>query len=172
MLPPGPAWDNRSARDAGVISEKSISRASRSTGAMAARCHPRAKSPKILCSLMRGGRAPSARASHEGGRNPWCVRAAVARFAAVTDGHTLAPPCRAGKMLASKWGWRDPMTGKESAQEAQCAAAQDAVAARRPSPPKCRGSCAWPRGRATLSPQDTPRSCVRHRSTSLSCAAA
>ena len=25
MLPPGPAWDNRSARDAGVISEKSIS---------------------------------------------------------------------------------------------------------------------------------------------------
>ena len=47
VLPPGPAWDNRSARDAEVISEKSVSRASRSTGAVAARCHLRAKSPKI-----------------------------------------------------------------------------------------------------------------------------
>ena len=53
-------------------------------------------------------------------------------------------------MLASKWGWRASITGKESAQDAQCAAARDAVAVRRPSPPKWRGSCALLLGKATL----------------------
>ena len=83
---------------------------------------------------MRGGRAPSARASQEGGPKPLFVRTAEARLAAVTAGDAGATPCNAGKMLASKWGWRAPMTGRESAQEAQCAGAQDATAARRPRP--------------------------------------
>ena len=143
-------------------------------GAVAARCHPRAKSPKFRCSLVRGGpRSFSKETARMEDRKPRCVRAAVARFAAVTDGHSLAPPSKAGKMLASKWGWRAPITGKESAQDAQCAAARDAVAVRRPSPPKWRGSCALLLGRGTLlSTQEVPSSCVRHRSTAWSCAAA
>ena len=67
--PPGPAWDNRSAREAGSRSERRLSRAAASKHAVAALCHPRKGSPKFRAADV-SGREVSTSCCHGGASKP------------------------------------------------------------------------------------------------------
>ena len=64
--PPGPAWDNINAREAGSRSEQRLAQAGASKQAAAARCHPRSGSPGARSTNAKGGRPPWARLSNVG----------------------------------------------------------------------------------------------------------
>ena len=87
--PPGPAWDNRSAREAGARSERRLSHAAASKHAVAAPCHPSKGSPKFRAADV-SGREVSTSCCHGGALKPAICKLDSAPRAAATQGQEAA----------------------------------------------------------------------------------
>ena len=139
---PGPAWDRIIALFwAGKRSKRTWSRNCRSTLEAASCCHPCRTPPGSNSSGSRiAGRAPEARASHEGGSKPMVpVRDRMALAAAPSEGPSGTPSNSPTKWFAISrcLAW---IIGSASAQLAQKAETLVLAALRKPNPPNDNGS--------------------------------